>query len=238
MIGTIVNVTTIIIGSSIGSIFNKGMKERYQNNVLNSVGLVAISLGIAWISKSIVKSNDPLLFVFSMIIGAILGEFINLDKKIEDINNKYNKGDSKALQGLVTAVLLFCVGTMSILGPIESALNNNHTLLFINAVLDGFTSLMLASTFGITIILSAPILLVWQGSIYFTAKLLNGTVPLELLNEISIIGGILIMTTGLNIVKAVKIKTLNLLPALIIPVIYYIPVIHDSIKFIIDKIFS
>jgi uncharacterized membrane protein YqgA involved in biofilm formation len=97
---------------------------------------------------------------------------------------------------------------------------------------------MLASTFGITIILSAPILLVWQGSIYFIAKLLNGTVPLELLNEISIIGGILIMTTGLNIVKAVKIKTLNLLPALIIPVIYYIPVIHDSIKFIIDKIFS
>ncbi len=222
MIGTIVNTTTIIIGSIIGSGLKKGISEKYKDRLMQAVGLIAFSLGITWIVTNITKSENPILFVVSMVLGAFLGEFIDLDKKVEKLGEKFSKNGNNLIEGLSTAILLFCVGTLSILGPLESALKNDNTLLFTNAILDGFTSLILASNFGIGIIISAGVLFLWQGSIYLLASSIAGFITPELLGEISIIGGILLLGTGLNILEIKKIKTLNLLPALIVPVIYFI----------------
>ena len=220
MLGTVINVATISIGSIIGSKVKKGISERYQNTIMQAVGLIASSLGITWIVSNITKSKFPILFVVSMVIGAILGEFINLESKVEKLGKKFK--ENNLMEGLVTAILLFCIGTLSILGPLESALKGNNTLLFTNAILDGITSLVLASNFGIGIIISALVLFIWQGSIYMSASYIAPYVTPELLGEISIIGGILLLATGLNILKITKIKSLNLLPAFIVPVLFFI----------------
>ncbi|WP_319200830.1 DUF554 domain-containing protein [uncultured Ilyobacter sp.] len=231
MIGTLVNTGTIVIGSIVGSMAKKNIEERYQERMLQGVGLVALSLGMTWIVKNLTASSYPLLFVASMVIGAFIGEWLDFDQKVNKLGEKYRKtGEKSLIEGLVTAVLLFCIGTLSILGPIESSLNNDNTLLFTNAILDGFTSMILASTFGIGIILSGAILFLWQGSIYLSAGLLGPYATPEIMGEISIIGGILILSTGMNILKITKIKTLNLLPALLIPVLYFIPIINETIN--------
>ncbi len=220
MIGTFVNVGAIIFGTIIGSIFKKGMKEKYQNNIMVGAGLVALSLGISWVAKSIPQSKYSILFVASIIIGAYIGEVIDLDDKVNRLGKKYTQ--SNLLEGITTTVLLFCIGTMSILGPIESALKGDNTLLFTNAMLDGFTSIVFAANFGIGILVTAGILFLWQGGLYLSAQLIAPFVTPDMLNEISIIGGILLLTTGFNILNIKKIKTLNLLPALLVPVIFFI----------------
>ena len=220
MLGTIINVSTITVGSILGSKLKKGINERYQTTIMQAVGLIAVSLGITWIGSNISKSKFPILFVISMVIGAVLGEFINLTTKTENFGKRFK--ENNLMEGLVTAILLFCIGTLSILGPLESALKGNNTLLFTNAILDGITSLVLASNFGIGIILSAVVLFVWQGSIYLSAEFIAPYITPELLTEISIIGGILLLATGLNILNITKIKTLNLLPSLLIPIVFFI----------------
>ena len=220
MIGTFVNVGAIVFGTIIGSIFKKGMKEKYQNNIMVGAGLVALSLGISWVAKSIPQSKYSILFVASIIIGAYIGEVIDIDDKVNRLGKKYTQ--SNLLEGITTTVLLFCIGTMSILGPIESALKGDNTLLFTNAMLDGFTSIVFAANFGIGILVTAGILFLWQGGLYLSAQLIAPFVTPDMLNEISIIGGILLLTTGFNILNIKKIKTLNLLPALLVPIVFFI----------------
>ncbi|MBN1468878.1 MAG: DUF554 domain-containing protein [Fusobacteriaceae bacterium] len=220
MLGTITNVCCISLGSIIGSRLKKGINEKIQNTVMQGLGLVTLSIGLTNIVSNIPKSRYPILFIISIVLGGIFGEIIDINAKIEKIGEKYKQNNF--IEGLVTAVLLFCIGTLSILGPLESALKGDNTLLFTNSVLDGITSLILASTFGIGIILSAVILFIWQGSIYLLAFYISPYITQSLLSEISIIGGILLLATGLNILKIVKIKTLNFLPALSIPVIFFL----------------
>lgn len=230
MLGTIVNVGAIIVGSSIGALLKKGIKEKYKDITTQSIGLVTIALGTTWIVSNMSESKEPLLFIISLVIGGIIGELLDIDERVNRLGVKFGKkknNENNLIEGLVTAVLLFCIGTLSILGPIESALKGDNTLLFTNAILDGITSLILASTFGIGIILSAVILFIWQGTIFLSANVIAPFITAEILGQVSIIGGILIFSTGINILKIKKIKTLNLLPALFIPIIYYIPVIND-----------
>lgn len=233
MLGTIVNTSAIVIGSTTGALLNKGIKEEYKATITQALGLVAISLGITWIVNNMSASKEPLLFIISLVLGGLIGSVCNLEGRVNKLGDKFNKNSSKknnSIQGLITAVMLFCVGTMSILGPIESALKGDNTLLFTNALLDGITSLILASTFGIGIVISAIVLFLWQGSIYLLANSIAPFITLEILGQVSIIGGILIFSTGINILEIKKINTLNLLPALVIPVLYYIPFINDLIQ--------
>ena len=153
-----------------------------------------------------------------MAFGGLIGSIIDLDGKFQNLTKKVSTGN--LAQGLTTAVLLFCIGTMSILGPIESALNGNNTLLFTNAMLDGVTSMILASNFGIGIAFSAVILFLWQGSIYLLAQFIGSFMTDSLMTEICIVGGILIMSSALGILNIKSIKTLNLLPALLVPALY------------------
>lgn len=235
MLGILVNVTAIIIGSSFGAILKKGIKGKYKDIATQSIGLVTIALGTTWIVSNMTDNKVPLLFIISLVIGGIIGELIGLDRRVNNLSDKFKTTNGNNLiDGLTTAILLFCIGTLSILGPIESALKGDNTLLFTNAILDGITSIILASTYGIGIILSAVVLFIWQGSIFISAQYISFFITDEILGQISIIGGILILSTGINILKIAKIKTLNLLPALFIPIIYYIPVINNFFNNIID----
>ncbi|NUU60410.1 DUF554 domain-containing protein [Paenibacillus agri] len=220
MLGTAFNVLMIILGSIIGSVFKKGIKNEYQDILMNAMGLAALALGMNTIVQHMPDSKYPVLFIVSLALGALIGQKINLEEKFNNLVSKFSKGN--LAEGLSTAILLFCIGSLSILGPVEAALKGDYTYLFANGMLDFITSIVLASTFGLGIALAALVLFCWQGSIYLIAKLIENSLNADLMNEISIIGGILILCSGLSILGIKKMKTLNLLPALAIPPLMFL----------------
>lgn len=220
MIGTIVNTIAIIAGSITGSILKKGIKPRYQNALYNAMGLAAVALGINAIASYMPKSQYPVLFIVSLAIGSLMGTKLNLESHFQGLINRYSK--SNLAQGLTTGLLLYCIGTLSIVGPVMSALYGDHTYLFTNATLDLVTSTVLAGTYGIGMVLAAPVLFLWQGSIYLLTCLAGPVISDALVTEISIVGGILIFCSGISILKIKKIKTLDMLPSLIIPPLFFL----------------
>jgi len=220
VIGTFVNAGTILAGSVAGSLIKKGLKEKYQNILYDAMGLAATGLGLHAVVKNLSDSTYPVLFIISLSLGGIIGTAIDIDSRFQKLVQRYSK--TNLGQGLSTAILLFCIGTLSILGPIESALNHNNTYLFTNATLDLVTSLVLASSYGIGIAISALILFVWQGSIYLLAHQVSPFLTPEFMTEISIVGGFLILASGLSILKIKTFQTLNLLPALLVPVVWFL----------------
>lgn len=219
MTGTFVNVACIVVGSVVGSILKKGIKEQYQTVLFTAMGFSALAIGVNSVVQNLPYSSFPVLFILSLAIGGLVGTIINFEDRFKMFVNRYLKTDIS--KGLSTAILLFCIGTLSILGPIESALNDNHTYLFTNATLDLVTSMALAATYGIGIIFSAVVLFVWQGSIYLLATYLEPFLTTELMTEVSIVGGVLIMSSGFSILGIKDSKTMNLLPALLVPVIWF-----------------
>lgn len=219
MVGTIFNTMMIIVGSIVGSIFKKGIKDEYHNILMQAMGLVAMGLGINALVQHLPSSKYPVLFIVSLAIGGLLGQKLQLETRFNALVNKYSKGN--LAEGLSTAILLFCIGTLSILGPVEAALKGDYTYLLANGMLDGITSIVLASTFGIGIVVAGIVLFVWQGSIYLIAILMENSLSNDLLNEVTIVGGILILASGLSILGIKKFNTLNLLPSLMIPLIVF-----------------
>lgn len=215
MLGTIVNTGTILAGSIIGSAAKKGIKPKYQEALFTAMGLAATGLGVNTIVQNMSKSSFPVLFIISLAVGSLAGTILNIDGRFKRLVGKIGSNDFA--KGLSTAILLFCIGTLSILGPMESALHGNNTYLFTNAALDFVTSMVLASTYGIGIALAAPVLFIWQGAIYLGAGVLSGFLTETLLTEISIIGGFLIASSGISILNIKDCKTLNMLPSLLVP---------------------
>ena len=221
MIGTLVNVGTIITGSLIGGIVKKVLKEEYSKYLFTAKGLAATGLGINSVVQNMSDSKYPVLFIASLAIGGLIGTILKLDERIARISSKHY-GGGRLGEGLITGCLLYCVGTLSILGPVQSALYQDHTFLFTNAMLDFVTSMVLASTYGVGMALAAGVLFAWQGSIYGLTLLLGNFITETMMTELSIVGGFLIFSSGLGILEIRDCKTLNMLPALIIPVIWCI----------------
>lgn len=218
MTGTIVNTCTIIAGSIIGSIFKKGIQENHQTALFNAMGLAATGLGINSVVQNMPKSNYPVLFIVSLALGSLVGTMIDLDGKFKHLTERLSVGQLS--KGLSTGILLFCIGTLSILGPIQSALNGDHTYLFTNATLDFVTSMVLASTYGIGIILCAVVLFCWQGAIFGCALLLGNFMTADMMTELSVVGGFLIASSGISILNIKDCKTMNMLPALAVPIVF------------------
>lgn len=215
MIGTIANTATILAGSLVGSRLKSGLGEKYKEALMNGMGLAATLLGVNSVVQAMPESRYSVLFIVSLAVGGVLGTAISLDILFQKAVNRLPlAGGSELGKGLSTAILLFCAGTLSILGPMESALKGDNTYLFTNAVLDGITSTVLASTFGIGIALAALVLFCWQGAIYLLAGAIAPYVTSDLLTELSLVGGALIFSSGLGILGIKQIKTLNYLPAL------------------------
>ncbi len=221
MIGTIVNTGAIMIGTVAGSILKKGIKVKYQEALFNAMGFAATALGINSIVNNLPSSNYPVLFIVSLALGSLVGTILDIDKNFQKLTEKYSK--SNLGQGLSTGILLFCIGTLSILGPVMSATKGDNTYLFTNATLDLVTSMVLASTYGMGIIATAPVLFLWQGGIYLIARYLSASFfSSDLMTELSIVGGVLIAISGLSILKIKDGKALNMLPALLVPIIFFI----------------
>ncbi len=152
-------------------------------------------------------------------VGCVLGLLLKLDDRVGRLTSR-SPGGGKLGQGLVTGCLIFCIGTLSILGPVQSAMYGDHTLLFTNASLDFVTSMVLASTYGVGMALAAVVLLLWQGGIYGLTLLAGNVITDSMMVELSIVGGFLIAMSGLAIMKIKDFKPLNFLPALIVPVVW------------------
>ena len=221
MLGTIVNTGTILAGSVLGSVLRKGVKEKYQDALYTAMGLAATALGINAVVSNMPKSNYPVLFIVSLAVGSLLGTILDLDGRFQGMVGKYSK--SNLGQGLSTGILLYCIGTLSILGPVMSALYGDNTYLFTNATLDFVTSTVLASTYGIGMAFAAPVLFCWQGAIYLVAKNLSGSFfSEEMIAELCIVGGILIASSGIGILKIKNCKALNMLPSLAVPILFFV----------------
>ena len=220
MLGTIVNVGCILSGSVIGSFVSRGINEKYKTALFDALGLATIGLGVNAFVSNMPKSEYPVLFIASLAIGTVLGTWIDLNGKFQSLLQKA-KGGSKLAEGLSTAILLFCIGTLSILGPIESRLNGNNTYLFTNATLDFVSSIILSSAYGIGIAIAALVLFCWQGGIYAFAGLIAPYMTPQLMAEVSILGGVFLMSSGLGILQIRDCKTLNMLPALLVPPVFF-----------------
>ena len=220
MIGTIVNTACIVAGSVIGSVARRAIKEKYQMALYNAMGLAAFVLGINAVVNNLPKSDYPVLFIVSLALGSLLGTILNLEGGFRGLMSRFSKSD--LAEGLSTGILLFCVGTLSMVGPVMSALYGDNTYLFANATLDLVTSAVLASTYGIGMVLAAPVLFCSQGLIYLVTSLAGDVIPDALMREISIVGGVLIASSGLGILKIKDCRTLNMLPALLMPVLFFL----------------
>ena len=218
MIGTIVNTCTILAGSVIGSVLKKGIRKEQQNALYTAMGLAATGLGINAVVQNMPDSNYPVLFIVSLALGSLLGTMLDIEGRFKKLTDRLSVGELS--RGLSTGILLFCIGTLSILGPIQSALYGDHTYLFTNAALDFVTSMVLASTYGIGMALSAGVLFCWQGLIYVCALALGNFMTADMMTELSIVGGFLIASSGLSILNIKDCKTMNMLPSLVMPVAF------------------
>lgn len=219
MIGTIVNAIAIIIGSLIGGFFKRLMNENLNNRLLETMGLAAFGIGINSVVQNMPDSNYPVLFIASLALGCVAGTLLKIDESVGKLTSSRGN-DSNLATGIITGCLIFCVGTLSILGPVQAALYGDHTFLFTNATLDLVTSMVLASAYGVGMIVCAAVLVIWQGSIYALTLLAGNVLTDNMMTELSIVGGFLIAMTGLNIMGVKKFKTLDYLPALLIPLIW------------------
>lgn len=221
--GSIINVISIIIGSVAGLFLTK-LGEKYKETIMQGIGLIVILIGL----QMALQTESFIIVLLSMLIGAILGEFLRLEELLEKLGHfiasKFKNKDRHVDvgQAFVTASLIFVVGAMAIIGAMDSGLRDDHEILITKAVLDGFTSFVLASTLGIGVILSAIPVFLFQGTITILANQIEHVLPEaifnELLVEITAVGGLLIIAIGMNILKLTTIRVSNLLPALIVVV--------------------
>lgn len=220
MTGTFYNTAAILIGSAAGSLFRKSIGEKQQKVMFNAMGLAAAGIGINAVVNNMPDSRYPVLFIISLAAGSLLGNRLDLDGKFQKLVRR--TGNNGLGQGLSTAILLFCIGTLSILGPIQSALRHDNTYLYTNGTLDLVTSMVLASTYGIGIALAAIVLFLWQGAIYLCAGYAQNFFSPEFMTELSVIGGFLIAASGISILEIKSFKTMNMLPSLLVPAAFFL----------------
>ena len=222
MIGTIVNTCTIIIGSIVGAIMHRGIQKKYKDTLYTVLGLACIGIGLNAVVTNFGKSEYPVLFIVSIAVGSVMGTALDINGRFTNLVNKRSKTTSNLADGLSTAILLYCIGPLAMLGPVISALKGDNTFLYTNATLDLVTSTIFASTYGIWMILAAPILFCWQGMFYWVAKISSTAISDALMAELLIIGGLMIVASGLSLLKLKDCKTLNMLPSLLIPVLWFL----------------
>lgn len=230
MLGNYVNTITIIIGCLLGLLVQKGLHEKYKTIIMQAIGLSVLFVGATvTIGGLLDPDSEPVLFIISLVVGGALGELIGIEKALDKLGlmlqNKVGSQQGNIAEGFVTASLLFCVGTMAVIGSLDSGLRGDHTMLYAKSVIDGITAMILASTLGVGVIFSAAAVFIYQGTIILFAGLLEPLLTIHVIREISIIGGILILGIGLSMLEIKKIKTVNLLPAIIVPVFYYLWVV-------------
>jgi uncharacterized membrane protein YqgA involved in biofilm formation len=232
VIGTIVNTGAVIVGSSAGLLLKKGIPERFSDTIKKTLGLATLVLGIAGVmagmlksgKDGIISSQNQLFIILCLVIGAVIGELINIDKWLNTLGDLlqrlFGNRQNNFSTGFITASLIYCVGAMAILGSLQDGLSNDPTILFEKSILDGIMSILLASTFGVGVMLSAGTVLLYQGFFTLFAVVIKPYVSSDILLQMSMVGSALIICLGLNLLETTKIKTANLIPATFLPIVF------------------
>ncbi|WP_439183288.1 DUF554 domain-containing protein [Carboxylicivirga taeanensis] len=216
--GTLVNVLTVLIGSAIGIFIGNRIPQRITKGVFQAIGLFTIVLGVGMA----IKGEALLVLVFSLIIGTIIGELASLDARVDGLSKLLKQhlrlSNPKFTEGMLTAFLLYCVGSMTILGAIDEGMGNGSEILMTKALMDGFSSIALAAAFGVGVSMSVVPLFLFQGGITLLAYLLGDFIDTTIVTELSAVGGVLLVGLGINILDIKKIRIMNMLPSLLVVV--------------------
>lgn len=220
MLGTIINAAAVVAGSIAGILLKKGIPEKISDTLMKALALCVIYIGI----DGAMSGENTLIIILSMVAGAVIGQLFTLEERLERfgdfIGKKFRgRNGSSIAQGFVTASLLFSVGSMAIVGSIQSGLTGNHEMLFTKSLLDCISSIIFASALGIGVILSAVVVLVYQGSLTMLANWISPFLSENSINEMTCVGSLLIIALGLNMLGVTKIKVMNMIPAVFVPLI-------------------
>lgn len=225
MLGTIVNSITVMVGCLCGLIVKGRLTEKISTTIMNGLALCTLYIGIS----GALNGGDTLIMIISVAVGALIGEIIDIDKRLNNLGNylesKFNnkkENNISIAEGFITSSLLFCVGAMTIVGALESGLKGNHDTLFTKSVLDLVSSIIFTSSLGIGVIFSAITVFVYQGLITIGAGFLSGVLSDYVITNMSAVGGLLIIGLAFNMLGITKIKIANLLPAIFLPAIFQI----------------
>ena len=222
MIGVLVNTITVIIGSCVGLLLKKGIPQRLTTAIMLGIGLCTIYIGV----DGMMEGENTLVLIVSMVLGALVGTWLNLDGKIQALGDwmeqKFNRNQSEngtsqvsLAQGFVTAALLFCVGSMTIVGSLNAGISGDNEMLFTKSLLDLISSSMLAASLGLGVLLSAVFVLVFQGALVLLASVLAPFLTTAAIAELTCCGSVLILALGLNLIGVTKFKVADYLPALV-----------------------
>ncbi len=221
LLGTFVNTGTVILGSCLGLLLNRLIPERVSRAVMAGLALCVLYLGIS----GTLSGKNPLITIISMVVGAVAGELLDLDGRLgrfaEGLEKKFKNGSGKAsiAEGFVTASLVFCVGSMTIVGALNSGLLGDHSMLYAKSLLDLVSAFIFASTLGFGVLLSAGFVLLFQGAIAIFARLASPLLTTAVISEMTCVGSLLIIAIGLNMLGLTKLKVMNYLPAIFVPIV-------------------
>lgn len=221
MIGVIVNVVAIMVGSIIGLVLKKGLSKKVMLVVMQAIGLSVVVIGIA----GAIKTESFLLIVISLVLGGTIGVLIGIENGLErfgkKVEERFSASEGNFAKGFVMATLIYCVGAMAIVGSIEAGVNHNYETLYIKSVLDGVTAIVFTATLGYGVFFSGVSVLIYQGTIVLLGTQLEPLLTEQIVTEMSAVGSVIIFGIGLNLLEIKTIRVGDLLPAVFIPPIWF-----------------
>lgn len=220
--GTVVNVIAVLVGGAIGLLLNKGVPEKLTGALMTGVGFCVLYIGI----DGCLAGENTLVAILSVVLGAVVGTLLDLDARLKRLGDRvearFSKGESgsgRLAQGFVSASLLFCVGTMAIVGSLQSGLQGNHEMLYLKSLLDLISSVVFGATLGAGVMLSVFTVFVYQGSITLLAQVVAPYLADSVIAEMNCVGSLLIIGLALNLLKVTDIKVANFVPAVFFPIL-------------------
>ncbi len=220
-LGTIVNCITVIVGGLAGLMLGKGIPDRISDQIMKGLGLCTLAIGVG----GAIKTNNEIIVILSMVIGIFIGELINIDAHFTRFSERLEKKMSRAdgrksiSEAFITSSLVFCIGSMTIVGSINAGIANDQAMLFTKSSLDLISSFVFATTLGVGVLLSSVFVLVFQGGITLIAHFAAGLLSEAIIAEVTCVGSLLIIGTGLNLLGITKLKLMNYLPAIFVPLL-------------------
>ena len=226
MIAVFVNMATVLVGSLLGILFRNRLKESMQNALMKALALCTAVIGIS----SAVQTKELLCVILSMVLGTVLGELLHIDDGIEHAGDAIKArlfpnggGNSRFTEGFVSACILFCIGSMTIVGSLEAGINHNYSIIYAKSALDFVSSMAFAAAMGFGVTCSVLFILIFQGGLTLLATLVGPALSTEVVREMSAVGGTILIGMAVNMLGLGKerVKVANMLPAIFVPIAYF-----------------
>lgn len=216
--GVIINTLFVILGGLIGIFLKNYIKEKYTKTIMDSIGVFVLILGISYA----LESNNLIYVLISVILGGLIGEFLKIGDLLNKLRNKFQKDPNSSISpidGIITCSILFCIGSMTIVGCLDSAINNDHSILYTKAIMDFIAIISLTTIYGKSTILTSIVVFVYQGLLVFLFSIFKDFFNPILITEINAVGGFLLILLALNVLNLKQFKVINYLPSFIIIII-------------------